>query len=195
MFASIAGVALALQLGVPAHPLSEAIPPAQEIRYRRQGRPPPCGHGYDLDERDGKCYPNGMAPPQFQSGRYYPLEYGGGRYHAATAQTSIFATGSATRRARCHGRIRTAARAITRDATATTKCDSAATPDIPLARWLISRGRRCGVGLPIVEMRSSGIQSVFYICIDTTAALDRDRATGRRVVETPAASGLIGEGP
>ena len=79
MFASIAGVALALQFGVPAQPLNEAIPPAQEIRYRRQGRPPPCGHGYDLDERDGKCYPNGMAPPQFQSGRYYPLEYGGGR--------------------------------------------------------------------------------------------------------------------
>jgi hypothetical protein len=84
MFASIAGVALALQLGVPAHPLSESIPLvpeilAQEIRYRRHGRPPPCGHGYDLDERDGGCYPNGMVPPRFQSGRYYPLEYGGGR--------------------------------------------------------------------------------------------------------------------
>ena len=79
MFASIAGVALALQFGVPAQPLNEAIPPAQEIRYRRQGRPPPCGHGYDLDERDGKCYRNGMVPPRFQSGRYYPLEYGGGR--------------------------------------------------------------------------------------------------------------------
>jgi len=52
---------------------------AQEIRYRRHGHPPPCGHGYDLDQRDGKCYPNGMVPPRFQSGRYYPLEYGGGR--------------------------------------------------------------------------------------------------------------------
>jgi hypothetical protein len=31
--------------------------------------------------------------------------------------------------------------------------------------------------------------------MDATAALDRDRATGQRVVETPAASGLIGEGP
>jgi hypothetical protein len=89
MFASLAGVALALQLGVPAHPLNESIPPvqeiltqeilAQEIRYRRHGHPPPCGHGYDLDQRDGKCYPNGMVPPRFQSGRYYPLEYGGGR--------------------------------------------------------------------------------------------------------------------
>jgi len=104
MFASIAGVALALQLGAPAHPLDEGISSiqeiltqerlaqerlaqerlaqeglAQEIRYRRHGRPPPCGHGYDLDERDDKCYPNGTVPPRFQSGRYYPLEYGGGR--------------------------------------------------------------------------------------------------------------------
>jgi len=92
MFASIAGVALALQLGVPAHSLNESTPLGQEtqetlaqktltheIRYRRHGRPPPCGHGYDLDERDGKCYPNGTVPPRFQSGRYYPLEYGGGR--------------------------------------------------------------------------------------------------------------------
>lgn len=84
MFASIAGVALALQLGVPAHPLNESVPLAQgifaeEIRYRRHGHPPPCGDGYDLDERDGKCYPNGTVPLRFQSGRYYPLEYGGGR--------------------------------------------------------------------------------------------------------------------
>jgi hypothetical protein len=104
MFASLAGVALALQLGVPAAPLTESTPLVQgilvqgilaqeiltqeiltqeilthEIRYRRHGHPPPCGHGYDLDERDGKCYPNGMVPPRFQSGRYYPLEYGGGR--------------------------------------------------------------------------------------------------------------------
>ncbi|WP_161854725.1 hypothetical protein [Bradyrhizobium sp. CCBAU 051011] len=79
MFASIAGMALALQLGVPAHPHDVSVPPAQEIRYRRHGRPPPCGDGYDLDERDGKCYPNGMVPPRYQSGRYYPLEYGGGQ--------------------------------------------------------------------------------------------------------------------
>lgn len=79
MFASIAGIALALQLGAPAHPQYETAPLVQEIRYRRHGRPPPCGDGYDLDERDGKCYPNGMVPPRYQSGRYYPLEYGGGR--------------------------------------------------------------------------------------------------------------------
>ena len=79
MIASIAGVALALQLGVPVYPLNESALLVQEIRYRRHGRSPPCGHGYDLDERDDKCYPNGTVPPRFQSGRYYPLEYGGGR--------------------------------------------------------------------------------------------------------------------
>ena len=78
MIASIAGVALALQFGVPAHP-HESIPLAQEIRYRRQGHAPPCDHGYDRDERDGKCYPSGTVPLRFQSGGYYPLEYGGGR--------------------------------------------------------------------------------------------------------------------
>ena len=79
MFASMASLALALQLGGAAHPLNDSLPLVQEIRDRRQGRPPPCGNGYDLDERDGKCYPNGAVPPQFQSGRYFPLEYGGGR--------------------------------------------------------------------------------------------------------------------
>jgi hypothetical protein len=94
MFTSIAGIALALQLGIPAHPLNESIALAQEslaqeimaqkilaqkIRYRRHGRPPPCGDGYDLDGRDGRCYPNGTVPPRLQSDRYYPLEFGGGR--------------------------------------------------------------------------------------------------------------------
>ena len=97
MFASIVGVTLAFQWGAPSHPLNVPLAQqtlaqqtlaqeastqktlVQEIRYRRHGRPPPCGHGFDLDERDGKCYPNGSVPPQFQSGRYYPLEYGGGR--------------------------------------------------------------------------------------------------------------------
>jgi hypothetical protein len=116
----------------------------QVIRYRRRGRPPPCGHGYDLDERDGKCYPNGMVPPRFQSGRYYPLEYaaGGDRCPAITARTAIFATGSATRRARCHGSIRTAARAITIDETATTKCDSVPTLKRLFVEQLIWHGPR-----------------------------------------------------
>ena len=79
MFASIAGVALALQLEAAAYAPNPDNPPVQEIQYRRHGRPLPCGHGYDVDSRDGMCYPNGMVPPQFQSGQYYPLEYGGGR--------------------------------------------------------------------------------------------------------------------
>jgi hypothetical protein len=79
MFASIAVAALALQLSAPPSSPNESDLLIQEIRYRRYGRPPPCGHGYDLDERDGLCYPNGMVPPEFQSDRYYPLEYGGGR--------------------------------------------------------------------------------------------------------------------
>ena len=36
------------------------------------GRDPvPCGHGADLNIRDGQCYPNGTVPPQFQQGRLY----------------------------------------------------------------------------------------------------------------------------
>jgi hypothetical protein len=50
----------------------------------------------------------------------------GGRSHAVTALTAIFAMGSATRMARYRGSIRKAARAITFDETATSKCDSAA---------------------------------------------------------------------
>ena len=50
----------------------------------------------------------------------------GGRSHAVTALTAIFAMGSATRMARYRGSIRKAAKAITIDETATSKCDSAA---------------------------------------------------------------------
>lgn len=137
MIASMAGVALALQLGVPAHPLNESIPLAQEIlaqeiRYRRHGHPPPCGHGYDLDERDGKCTRTGWCRRGFNRAGIIPWSTAaaGGRCPAITARTAIFATGSATRRARCHGSIRTAARAITIDETATTKCDSVPTLNV-----------------------------------------------------------------
>jgi hypothetical protein len=37
--------------------------------YRGGRYPVRCGHGADLDVRDGQCYPNGTVPPQFQSGR------------------------------------------------------------------------------------------------------------------------------
>jgi hypothetical protein len=78
MFVSIAALAIALQ-GTPVLAPQRPSPLLHQIRYRRHGHPPPCGDGYDLDERDGMCYRNGMVPPQYQSGRYYPLEYGGGR--------------------------------------------------------------------------------------------------------------------
>lgn len=41
--------------------------------YRGGRYPVPCGHGTDLDSRDGQCYPTGTVPPQFQAGRqrYY----------------------------------------------------------------------------------------------------------------------------
>lgn len=52
----------------------------QEIQYRAYGHPPPCGDGYDLDSRDGYCYPNGMVPPQFQPGRRYYGQQRYGRY-------------------------------------------------------------------------------------------------------------------
>lgn len=34
--------------------------------YARR-RPVPCGHGADLDIRDGRCYPNGAVPRNFQN--------------------------------------------------------------------------------------------------------------------------------
>src|SRR5690349_11564841 len=55
----------------------------------------------------------------------------GVRFRAAMAQTSIFETGFVTRRARCHGSISKAVRAITIAETATTKCDSAASGGCP----------------------------------------------------------------
>lgn len=79
MFSSIAGLALALQLGTATDARAESIPPIGEIRYRGHGRPPPCDQGWDLNERDGKCYPNRAAPQRTLLDRYYPLEYGGGR--------------------------------------------------------------------------------------------------------------------
>ena len=40
--------------------------------YYRGGRVPVrCGHGADVDIRDGQCYPNGTVPREFQEGRRY----------------------------------------------------------------------------------------------------------------------------
>jgi hypothetical protein len=80
MLLNIAVMAFALQMGAPATPLlSESAALVQEVRHRRRGHPLRCEDGYDLDSRDGRCYPNGKVPPEFQSGQSYPLEYGGGR--------------------------------------------------------------------------------------------------------------------
>jgi hypothetical protein len=75
MFVSIATVALALQVGVPALSPSESEPLVQQIQYgggSRGGRyPVRCGHGADVDARDGLCYPTGTVPRRFQQGRRY----------------------------------------------------------------------------------------------------------------------------
>jgi hypothetical protein len=35
-----------------------------------------CGNGYDMDVR-GRCYPNGVIPPQYQAARRGRYGYGG----------------------------------------------------------------------------------------------------------------------
>lgn len=75
----IAAAALALQLGL----VQSAIePPKLEVQYGGYGRPPPCGHGWDLSARDGLCYPNGYLRPQDMDAyrRQYRGQYRGGRY-------------------------------------------------------------------------------------------------------------------
>ena len=127
MFASIAGLALALQLGGPAYAVNEGNPPVQEIQYRRHGRPPPCGHGYDVDSRDGMCYPNGMVPPNTNRAGIilWSTAAADDLCHAVMAPTPIFAMGSVIRPAQCRGVFSKAAKAIITVATATTKCGSA----------------------------------------------------------------------
>jgi hypothetical protein len=82
MFMSIAGVALALQMGTPASIPPESEPLIQTVQYHlAPAHPPPCGHGWDLSARDGLCYPNGYLHPQDQAARQYPQRYyRGGRY-------------------------------------------------------------------------------------------------------------------
>lgn len=47
-------------------------------QYHGGRYPVPCGgHGVDLDIRDGRCYPTGMVPRQFQNRPEY--QYGGPR--------------------------------------------------------------------------------------------------------------------
>ncbi|MDB5606301.1 MAG: hypothetical protein JWP25_3201 [Bradyrhizobium sp.] len=77
MFMSVVAAAFAVQLGAPAVLQRQSDPLLLQSQYRRYGHPQPCGDGYDVDVRDGWCYPNGMVPPRFQAGRQYPRMYGG----------------------------------------------------------------------------------------------------------------------
>jgi hypothetical protein len=62
-----AAAALAAHLGTAIPSQSDLLSPVQY-----------CGQGYDLDIR-GRCYPNGVIPPQYQSARQ-GRAYRGGRY-------------------------------------------------------------------------------------------------------------------
>ena len=64
-FITGAAALLALQLGMPA--AQSETPSPTQVQY--------CGHGYDIDIY-GRCYPNGVIPPQYQAARRY--EYGQG---------------------------------------------------------------------------------------------------------------------
>ena len=99
MLFNIAAVVLAMQVVSQATPPNKSKPSVQEIQYRVQcilrhvvivgtsapgmecaiqavtSYPIPCGHGADVDIRDGQCYPNGTVPPQFQEGRQRPRYY------------------------------------------------------------------------------------------------------------------------
>lgn len=128
MLATIASLALALQVASPAPPTSGGESLVQEIKYRAYAHPPPCGHSWDLSARDDMCYPNGALPPQDQAARqrYYGQGYGdpgyGGREYgvadiavagirspAATELISISGMAVAIPPAQCHADFKTAA--------------------------------------------------------------------------------------
>jgi hypothetical protein len=76
MILNLAAAIVAGQLGAGMDVI-DTRPPAETVQYRRPVR---CGHGADRDIRDGRCYPTGTVPPQFQAGRQYGRQYYGGRY-------------------------------------------------------------------------------------------------------------------
>jgi hypothetical protein len=55
-----AAAVLALQLGMPA--VQNEMPEVVQVRGGW------CSHGYDIDIH-GRCYPNGVIPPQYQAAR------------------------------------------------------------------------------------------------------------------------------
>jgi hypothetical protein len=73
MFMSVAAIVIAHQFGAGASfgSPSQTIPLIQVQQ---------CGNGYDIDIY-GRCYPNGVIPPQYQAARQgYGGYSGGGRY-------------------------------------------------------------------------------------------------------------------
>jgi len=79
MIVTIAAAALAAHLGGAPAP---AVDTDSLVHQVRGGW---CSHGYDIDVY-GRCYPNGVIPPQYQAARQYRGYYGaygpyGGRYH------------------------------------------------------------------------------------------------------------------
>src|SRR3569833_1046425 len=59
MILTLVAVALAAQLG--AEPAGDRSL-VQQVQY--------CGNGYE-DDINGRCYPNGVIPPQYQAARRY----------------------------------------------------------------------------------------------------------------------------
>jgi hypothetical protein len=66
-----AAAVLALQLGMPA--VQNEMPEVVQVRGGW------CSHGYDIDIY-GRCYPNGVIPPQYQAARQYGGYGAYGRY-------------------------------------------------------------------------------------------------------------------
>ena len=68
MIVTLAAAAIAAHLGSPLPSENNLL---SQVQY--------CGHGYDIDIH-GRCYPNGVIPPQYQAARQ-GWAYGGGRYY------------------------------------------------------------------------------------------------------------------
>jgi hypothetical protein len=68
MIVTIAAAAIAAHLGSAPAGDTKLI---HQVGY--------CGHGYDIDVH-GRCYPNGVIPPQYQAARQYGAYRAYGRY-------------------------------------------------------------------------------------------------------------------
>lgn len=75
MILTVTAAIFATQVGMGVDAI-DLRPSPEPVQYRRPVR---CGHGADVDVRDGRCYPTGTVPPQFQAGRQFGRQYHGGR--------------------------------------------------------------------------------------------------------------------